>query len=176
MLSLFIIFSISKEVVENPPISFEKGTISSSFYSKTSTDTSEIQSFFQSLGCLSSNVITRTINKMKFSSKSSTIEHNFEMKINPSNTTQRTAVRTAVLVSFIKSGSEINCRVYYAQLKLPVNSQVITTTSSTFLWFEWGKEVTITWRPLTTSELNQINSKCDSLMASKINEIKTWAF
>ena len=172
----FSLFSLSLcgTTVENPPISFGTASISHpSGKTENCASLDEVSSFLKKTGYLDSTEISHFVAKMKFSTKSSTIAHNFEMTINPYETSQRTAVKKAVLIKCVKSNGVFQTTATRVSVALPVTSQVITTTSKTFLWWEWDKQITIQWRPLTQSELNSIYSKCDTLLSPYINQLKS---
>ena len=172
----FLLFSsvLCGTTVENPPISFGAASIGyPKTQSKNCSNLDEVTSFLKNTNYLDSNEITRFVSKMKFSTKSSTISHNFEMTINPYDTSKRTATKKAVLIKCVKSNGKYQTSATKVSVALPVTSQVITTTSKTFLWWEWDKQITIQWRPLTQSELNTIYSRCDSILSPYLNSMKS---
>ena len=172
MLSFLILSVASKEVVENPPVTYGTPTTYTRSNKYSAYSISGLESILRNTGLFTSEQITKLVQKMKFSSSSNTIENSFEMTINPYSTSSRTATQVSTVLKISKSGSTFSISVGTASVKLPVYSQVIKTTSSTFLWWEWDKKITITWRPLTSSELSQVHNRVENFMSLLIAPLK----
>ena len=171
MLSLLIFRAASKEVVDKPPVTYGTPYTWTKSNSYTAT-TSNLETVLRNTGLLSADQITKTVKKMKFSSSSSTIENSFEMTINPYSTSSRTATKRSTVMKITKSGSNLNIKMGTAYVQLPVYSKVITTSSKTFLWWEWDKKTTIQWRPLTATELTGVHNKVDIYMDPLVATLK----
>lgn len=164
--TLFIAVKAKTEV-ENPQISFGVNSINFKPLSKAVTLT-ELPNYLKSNNILTSEAADRLTKKMSFSTTASTTEHTFSLDINPLKPSSRTAVKYITKVSLKKSGTLINVEIKQLIADAYVNSEVITTTSKTFLWWEWDKQVEIKWRPLTAQELDQVYNFIDNKIKNSI--------
>jgi hypothetical protein len=162
----------SKEVVENPPISYGVPTTNKKTSQYTAKSISELETYLTNSGLYTRDQVSKHTQKMRFSTSSSTLDNSFEMTINPYSTSSRTATKISTITKITKSGSSYKVSLSTAYVSIPVYSKVVTTTSKTFLWWEWDKQTTITWRPLTAKELTNVHAWVDMYMIPLIDSLK----
>ncbi|EAX87430.1 hypothetical protein TVAG_052660 [Trichomonas vaginalis G3] len=101
--------------------------------------------------------------RMKFATQAGTLEHTLDLNINPYSTSTRIAKEISTKICCKKDGQYVNISIGKVVATTYIRSEVVTTTSSTFLWWEWDKSTTIEWRPLTGSELSQVEDYLSNL-------------
>ena len=165
LMLLYLILTInSLEKIDNPPIT--KGYINTYRLSDLSSNFKTIDQLsnylFSTVG-ISKPAADRFAKKMQFSKDGNLLEHTFSMTINPYNTEQRYVNRLSYyILSNKNSNGDIEIRVRRLKSYCTVKSVVITTTTKSFLWFEWDSDTKIAWRPLTSYEVNDIYGSIDS--------------
>jgi len=166
MLLLLISLTLSKETTDSPPI--EKGTpVVSQLtpYSSSFSSTTSMASYLTDIIKVPYSDAERFSRKMQYSSEGTLLEHTFSLSINPYNSEQRYVTRMSYFLKATKSNGVISLQVNRLKAYMNVRSVVITTSSKEFLWWEWDKQTTIAWRPLTSYELDSI-----------YNSLENWAY
>lgn len=173
MISALLLLCSAKETVENLPLSFGSVTKSSGNTYTITTTINSLQSILTGSVGLSSADASRFVAKMKFSTENSILNHNFALSINPYSTSTRYATKTYRYIYAKKSGNNIVVKYSTMVAKMTVYSQIQTTTCKKFLWWEWDKKIEITWRPLTSSELNQVHNRISAVVDSAAKSMAT---
>ncbi|EAX98835.1 hypothetical protein TVAG_409730 [Trichomonas vaginalis G3] len=111
---------------------------------------------------------------MRFAKSNSILSYSFKMDINFLDPNSRVATRSLYKITANKeTNGQITISYSSVVAYANVKSQVITETSSTFLWWEFDKQRSIQWRPLNNVELDQVSDFLQRAAASQESKLRS---
>lgn len=165
MLTLLFLSVKCDTKVTNPPIQVNIAANTMSPQVSVKVTYPNLEKTLRTIPVLSDDQVTRFVKKMKFATENSILAYKFDMNINYFNPNARVASKSIYRIVATKNNDgTINLRYQNIYCSANVISQVITETSSTFLFWEYNKQKTIQWRPLTSKELDEVNNRISIAM------------
>ena len=167
-------FALSGTKVTNPPIEIKLTTISNPPTRTIKCTINDLYTKLLTIPSLTVDQCSCFVSKMRFAKSNSILSYSFKMDINFLDPNSRVATRSLYKITANKeTNGQITISYSSVVAYANVKSQVITETSSTFLWWEFDKQRSIQWRPLNNVELDQVSDFLQRAAASQESKLRS---
>ena len=164
-LSLKTYYATSPQEMNMRPITSNTRQIASSKVSSLD----EISSFLTRNG-ITKSLATKISEQMKFATQKSIISHVFRIQGN-SFLQWRPVLRTSTVIKASKEGNQYKLSIASVTASSQVYSITLKHSWNNFLFWKINYQTVTEGRPLTASEITQINDAVEKQVRSKIDEL-----